>query len=100
MVAKRQKDTRLAAAFYNSPFRFLTGVHKYRGLHANLSAVHQNLETAQLAMLFLAEIHIRYPATTYFHSFLYLPVQVTRSSILWLHVDFGSISRIYIRLQA
>lgn len=92
-----------------------------RGLHANLNAVHQHLETVRPAMLFLTETQIGRPADT---SYLHYPGYVLEESFqpkagvclfvradvccsrlrcledpsfstLWVHVDLGSTSRVY-----
>ncbi|XP_026320838.1 uncharacterized protein LOC113230944 [Hyposmocoma kahamanoa] len=57
-----------------------------RGLHANLNAVHHHLETARPAMMFLTDVCCRRLRCLEDPSF----------SLLVVHVDLGSHSRVYV----
>jgi hypothetical protein len=61
------------------PTLFKVEFANIRGLHSNLNAVHQHLETARPAMLFLTETQIQRPADT---SYLQYPGYVLEKAFL------------------
>lgn len=124
MAAQRKHGGSTAAPSNPTTPQFEVEFTNIRGLHSNLNAVHQHLETAKPAMLFLTETQIRRPDdTTYLHypgyvleeSFyakagvcLFVRADVCcrrlrcledpSLSVLWVHVDLGVLSRIYVCL--
>lgn len=109
---------------HNPTTAFTMEFANIRGLHTNLNAVHHHLETARPALLFLTETQIRCPAD---NSYLLYPgysleenfkpkagvclyvrsdvccrrlrcMEDPSFSALWVHVDLGSLSRIYVCL--
>ncbi|XP_022831849.1 uncharacterized protein LOC111360210 [Spodoptera litura] len=117
MKKTKTKKTRFTAA----PLSTQVDYCNIRGLHGNLNAVHQHLETAKPTLLFLTETQISCPADISYlnypgykleHNFLrragvclYVRedvccrrlrhVEDRDLSILWVRVDYGGHTRIY-----
>lgn len=117
MGCKRKKKCASAA----SPPTYIVDFCNIRGLHSNLNAVHQHLESAKPALLFLTETQInppddlsylRYPGYNLEHAFksragvcMYIKgdicyhrlhsLEVSDLSVLWARVDYSSCSRVY-----
>ena len=116
-MKKKKKNRSFTAAPLSTQVDFCN----IRGLHANLSAVHQHLEAAQPTLLFLTETQISCPVDTAYlvypgyrleHKFLRRAgvcmfvrediccrrlhhLEARDLSVLWVRVDFGGLTRIY-----
>lgn len=121
MAVQKSNDGHTAASSFPTNTLFEVEFTNIRGLHSNLNAVHHHLETVRPALLFLTETQIRRPAdTTYLHYPGYILEENFRAkagvclfvradvccrrlrcledpsfSVLWVHVNLGSKSRIY-----
>ena len=120
----KNKKMSIAAATNIPTTRFGVDFANIRGIHSNLRAVHHHLETAKPAMLFLTETQILRPTD---QSYLHYPGYVLEESfkakagvclfvrsdvccrrlrlmedpsfsVLWVHVDLGFSSKIYVCL--
>lgn len=117
----QMKNKKKSKVYTATPLSTQVDFCNIRGLHANLNAVHQHLETAQPTLLFLTETQISCPAETSYlhypgykleHKFLrragvcvfvrediccrrLLHLEDRDLSILWVRVDCGGHTRVY-----